>query len=180
LQESEERRKKESSAGGGPKSLRDSEDRFHREEKLRDELDFARRQRLDLEAAVLERDSKAMENRFDLEARTAENERLRRRLREVESALKNATLSGGKKSAWMDEKQPASSSKKEKELEGVIDAMKRVIDKLKSENDRMKRTGGPDERKVADMEKRAAGNLLNIRIIYTNDFRFLVQHNNFN
>ena len=158
MQESEERRKKESAGGGGgPRSLRDSEDRFHREEKLRDELDFARRQRLDLEAAVLERDSKAMENRFDLEARTAENERLRRRLREVESALKNSTISGGKKSAWMDDKQPASSSKKEKELEGVIDAMKRVIDKLKSENDRMKRTGGPDERKVADMEKRAAG-----------------------
>lgn len=128
-----------------------------REEKLRDELDYARRQRLDLEAAILERDSKAMEHRFDLEARTAENERLRRRLREVESALKTGPTGAAsvKKAAWQEDK--AGVGKKEKELEGVVDAMKRVIDKLKAENDRMKKTGGPEERKSADAEKKLLG-----------------------
>lgn len=35
-----------------------------REEKLKDDLDRARRQRLELEAALLERDARAMENRW--------------------------------------------------------------------------------------------------------------------
>lgn len=154
LQENEERRRKERNGGGG---LRDSEDRFMREEKLRDELDSARRQRLDLEAALLERDSKAMEHRFDLEARAAENDRIRRRLREVEVILKTSAAGGaGKREDGSKLPSATAGSKKEKELEGVIEAMKRVIDKLKAENDRMKKTGGPDERKVSDAEKRAA------------------------
>ena len=72
LEESEDRRRKErssASAGGGngsgsggtggiPRSLRDSEDRFMREEKLKDDLERARRVRLDLEAALLDRDAR--------------------------------------------------------------------------------------------------------------------------
>lgn len=160
LRESEERRRKESNAtlnGGENRSLRDSEDRFMREERLKDDIDHARRQRLDLEAAILERDSRAMEHRFDLEARTSENERLRRRLHELEAIVKS-TPGTTKRTAWEEvSSRPGTSggSKKEKELEGVIDAMKRVIDKLKAENERMKKTGGPDERKATDAEKRA-------------------------
>jgi len=154
LREMEERRRKERSSTGG---LRDSEDRFMREEKLRDELDSARRQRLDLEAALLERDSKAMEHRFDLEARATENDRLRRRLRELETALKtsSAASGGGKRDDGTKLPSASAGSKREKELEGVIEAMKRVIDKLKAENERVKKTGGPDERKVSDAEKRS-------------------------
>ena len=68
LEESEDRRRKErssASAGGGsggtggiPSSLRDSEDRVMREEKLKDDLERARRLRLDLEAALLDRDAR--------------------------------------------------------------------------------------------------------------------------
>jgi hypothetical protein len=48
---------------GESSSLRASEDRFLREEMLKDELNVARKQRLELEASLLERDSQAMELR---------------------------------------------------------------------------------------------------------------------
>ena len=66
--------------------------------------------------------------------------------------MQNPAESGkGKKSIYDDNgsiggmsARGGSSSKKEKELEGVIEAMKRVVDKLKSENDRLKKTGEPN------------------------------------
>ena len=138
--------------------------RFMREERLRDDLDTARRQRLDLESALLERDARAMENRFDLEARTAETERLRRRLRELEMLSKQSSA-GPLDSARVGKKGidgigsnrggGGASTKREKELEDVVEAMKRVIDKLKAENERFKKTGGPDERKASDALKTA-------------------------
>ena len=77
-EESEVRRK--TSAAGGLGDLRESEDRHHRVEKMRDNLDQARRQKVELEAAILDRDAKAIENRFDLEAKDLEVERLRKRI----------------------------------------------------------------------------------------------------
>lgn len=55
--------------GGDLSSLRASEDRFLREEMLKDELNVARKQRLELEASLLERDSQAMELRYHFLAR---------------------------------------------------------------------------------------------------------------
>ena len=58
LEESERRAK-----GSGKSALRDSEDRFLREERLKDDLDVARRQKLALEAEMLDRDARAIEGR---------------------------------------------------------------------------------------------------------------------
>lgn len=51
---------------GGGRSLRDDEEAFLREERLKDDLDLSRRQKLELEAALLDRDARAIESKFDL------------------------------------------------------------------------------------------------------------------
>ena len=66
-----------------------------RDERLRDDLERSRKQRLDLEAALLDRDSRAMEIKFDLEAKTQDVERLRRRCKELESAYRTVSSSTG-------------------------------------------------------------------------------------
>ena len=51
---------------GGGRSLREDEEAFLREERLKDDLDLSRRQKLELEAALLDRDARAIESKFDL------------------------------------------------------------------------------------------------------------------
>lgn len=46
--------------------MRDDEEAFLREERLKDDLDLSRRQKLELEAALLDRDARAIESKFDL------------------------------------------------------------------------------------------------------------------
>lgn len=93
--------------------------------------------------------------RFDLEARELDVERLKRRVRELEAAYKNAvsatgvhdakTGTGSRAFAWEEERAGQGSgsggkgSKRERDLEGVVEAMKKVIDKMKNENDRLRR-----------------------------------------
>ncbi len=161
LEESEGLRKKQ--AGGG-RTLRDSEDRFMREERLKDELSKSRQVRYELEAALLDRDARAMEIKFDLEARDQEIERLKRRNKELETAYKsmssmaehNAGMSNMPKSAWTESSSGGGNKDREKDLEGVVDAMKRVVDKLKAENDRLRKGTGTDDKKISEFEKKAA------------------------
>ena len=153
LEELQARVKQAEGSFNGPKaSLRESEDRFMRDERLRDDLERSRKQRLDLEAALLDRDSRAMEIKFDLEAKTQDVERLRRRCKELESAyravssstgvsgMRGGTLgspsrAGGGRMAWAeDDDKSGSRFKREKDLEGVVEAMKKVVDKLTAEN----------------------------------------------
>jgi len=172
LEESTERRKRAAAAGsaGGAQaksSLRDSEDRYLREERLKDDLEIARRQKLELEAALLDRDARAIEHRFDLESKDVEAERLRKRIRELENAYRSAAAaSGAKLSSGLSALDAAgvgatkgggssSAAQRERDLEGVIEAMKRVVDKLKAENDRLKKATGGDA-KAADAEKKLA------------------------
>jgi len=171
LEESEELRKRSASGPGG-RTLRDSEDRFMKEERLKDELSQARQQRLELESALLERDARAMEHRFDLEAREQEVVRLKRRNKELEAAYRSLSQVGGTgnkgegfgsparaKTAWTEdggERGAGARFNRERDLEGVVEAMKRVVDKLKTENDRLRKGGGPEERKAGDAEKKAA------------------------
>lgn len=179
LQESESKRKQAAAANGGNnRGLRDSEDRFLMEQKLKDDIDHLRRQRVELEAALLERDARALENRFDLESRQDEIDRMTRRLREVESAYHSAVMLFDNQKAMASETKTQQQqqqqqrvmtplqdnyvgvgsknrSKRELELEGVIDAMKRVIEKLKLENDRFRRGGTQDEeKKLVEYEKK--------------------------
>ena len=85
-------------------------------------------------------------------------ERLKRRVRELEAAYKNAvsatgvhdakTGTGSRTFAWEEERAGQGSGsggkggKRERDLEGVVEAMKKVIDKMKSENDRLRRGVG--------------------------------------
>ena len=158
LEETEDRRRK---ANSGARTLRDSEDRFLREERLKDDLDIAKRQKLELEAALLDRDARAIENRFDLESKAGEAERMRRRIRELEQAYRAAAAAaGGAKLGNLDAAFAGPSQSKggqrERDLEGVIDAMKRVVDKLKAENDRLKKGTGTDAAKGGEWEKKAS------------------------
>jgi len=158
-EESEMRRKKQASGGG--KTLRDSEDRFLREERLKDDLDIARRQRLELEAAMLDRDARAIEARFDLEAREHDTDRMRKRISELEMAYRavaaqtgqstHPSLAGAKDKGGS---KGGDTARREADLEGTIEAMKRVVDKLKAENDRLRKGGTGEDRKTADSEKK--------------------------
>jgi DNA repair exonuclease SbcCD ATPase subunit len=170
LKESETRRREATSTRfDGPKSLRESEDRFMIEERLRDDLERARRAKLSLEAALLDRDARAMEHHFDLEAKDDEIDRLKRRVKELELAYNTATSiipstfgAGGTGMISTGSKKPgattlAGKSKREEELEGAVEAMKRVVDKMRGENDRLRRGGvQEDDRKGGEAEKRAA------------------------
>lgn len=77
---------------------------------------------------------------------------MKRRVRELEVAYKN-TLSAtgsndvkgqGSKNLWGDDEGFGSGvrGKRERDLEGVVEAMKKVVDKLKSENDRLRKGVG--------------------------------------
>jgi len=156
-----ERRLKRSNADkGGPRTLRDSEEQYLREERLRDDLDLVRRQKLELEAALLERDARAIESKFDLEASELEIARLKRRVNELESTYKAlSSLSQGSTAARTNSgasvMNVGSRGKREEELEGIVEAMKRVVDKLKAENDRLKKADlGSDERKTGDFDRK--------------------------
>ena len=79
-------------------------------------------------------------------------ERLRRRVRELETAYKNAAAATGSsdvkglgpKNIWGDDESFGSGvrGKRERDLEGVVEAMKKVVDKLKAENDRLRKGVG--------------------------------------
>ena len=165
LEESEVRRKQAASGVGGGRSLRDSEDRFLREERLKDDLEVAKRQKLQLEADMLDRDARAIEARFDLESNEADSDRLKRRVRELENAYRAAAASGGSKTSVRgvgtsglggDKNTGGGASRREGELEGTIEAMKRVVDKLKAENDRLRKGTGGEDGKSADTSKKLA------------------------
>ena len=142
---------------------------YQREERLKEDLERARRQRLDLEAALLDRDSRAMENKFDLEAKEQEVIRLNRRVKELESAYRHlvsttgaaGALGGGlgARTAWGEddsERGPGSRFKRERDLEGVVEAMKKVAEKLKAENERLRKGTGLDGRQTGEAEKKAS------------------------
>lgn len=160
-----EMRRKRSAANNnnGGRSLRDSEDQYHKEMRLKDDLDLAKHQKLELEAALLERDSRHIAGQFDLEASELEIDRLKRRVRELDHAYKGLSalaqqgpLKGySGTGAGTATGSAATGVKREQELEGALEAMKRVVDKLKTENDRLKRGGGgTEERRLAELEKK--------------------------
>ncbi len=148
------------------------------EERLRDEIDFLKRSKLELESALLDRDSKVLESRFDIEAAEVDIERLRRRVSELEQvnrALRNiATANGNERghgthghsdlydAGITGGQSGTKASKREQELEAVVETMRRVVDKLRNENDRLKRgigvQGGQSSNNNPDDELFAAAN----------------------
>ncbi|CAM9689121.1 unnamed protein product, partial [Ectocarpus fasciculatus] len=96
-----------SGGGGGGGILRAEEGLFHDLQAAKDEVVALKAIGRDLEGQVLERDSVNVELRFDLEARTAETERLRRRARELQAALKTGGGGGGGGTGAKDGSRPA-------------------------------------------------------------------------
>ncbi|CAM9576248.1 unnamed protein product [Pylaiella littoralis] len=154
----------DSDVGGGGGILRAEEGLFHDLQAARDELSALKAVRRELEGQVLERDSVNMELRFDLEARSAETERLRRRAKELQAALRSQGVGVGSGGGGGGVAKDAAASrpaggrfKRERDLEGVVDALKRVTDKLRGENDRLRRVAGEGGgRAEAERSARAA------------------------
>jgi len=168
LEESEKARKELNGGGNRRSGLREEEERYLREEKLRDQLEEMRRVKKEMEARVLERDSKAMELRFDLEDREREVDRLRRRNKELETYRVALSKEGGDGKATAagnggggngngeadGDRKAGGRFKRERDLEGVVEALKRVVEKLRGENERLRR-GAAEHSKVAESERRA-------------------------
>ncbi|KAG5187529.1 hypothetical protein JKP88DRAFT_307287 [Tribonema minus] len=113
-----------------------------------------RRRSRELEDELLERDAAAIAARFDLEAAASEAERLQRRHREMQEALRAANARAGADPASPPRFPPHACGvaaaddatrlgggrfNRERDLETVVEALKRVVEKLRAENDRLKR-----------------------------------------
>jgi hypothetical protein len=89
----EDRRKRMAASLNQGRDARDSsEGRYLVEEKLRDEVKYLKRQRLELESLLLERENAAMVMAFEKETSETEISRYKRRCSELELAFK--TLQG--------------------------------------------------------------------------------------
>jgi centrosomal protein CEP290 len=155
----------------GAPSLREEEEMYLREERLRDDLEALRRQKQELESLLLDKDARIMTLSFDIDANAGELSRCRRRIRELETYCRELAskpgVPSGIKSAWAeaDGAPGANRGKREKELEGAVEALKGVVEKLKQENDRLRRgigAGGAetnrakveaDRRKIEKLEE---------------------------
>lgn len=150
LEQTHEQLRKRAASSG----LRDEEDQFLRLEQMRDDLEAARRQKMELEAVILEKDSRIIELSFEAESASNDIDRYRRRTQELENYCRDLVSQNGKpsaavKSAWGgdgmdtgDVRGPGARFKRERDLEGVVEAMKVVVDKLKLENDRLRKGVG--------------------------------------
>lgn len=110
-----------------------------------------------------------MEYRFELDAKESENNRLKRRIRELESITRsaaanigvgsgnnNATGFGNRSESPNVRSGSALRLNQEKDTEVVVESLRKVVDKLKSENERLRRGIGTGESKSTDVEKRLA------------------------
>lgn len=113
-----------------------------------------KREKAALDSALLARDARALELRFEVDSGARDLERTRRRISELESALLSLGDRGVGGGALSQAKGPA--GKRETELERVVDSLKRVVEKLKSENEKLKRAGASDERSAIAEKKAAA------------------------
>ena len=96
-----------------------------------------------------------------MEAKEAEVSRLRRRVAELEElrdTLSMASATGGRVIAWEEDQKSRGAGarfQRERDLEGVVESLRKVSDKLRVENERLRKGGGADEWKVAEAEKKA-------------------------
>jgi chromosome segregation ATPase len=125
-----EKRLKSSRAGGSV--IRSEEEAWQEAEALQDELKSCKARLRELEGEILERDSSAMSLRFDVEAARSDSERLRRRLKELDQAQPgHSDAPAGSRGGG--------SFKREKDLESLVAALKKVVEKLQGENERLRR-----------------------------------------
>ena len=142
---------------GGKDGLRESESLYMREEQLREEVAVLKKARRDLESKLLQRDSEMMEAKFDLEQAQLDKGRQTRRITELTQsvqAAKRLSRGNGGGGGGGGEREVGGRFKRERDLEGVVDALKRVVEKLKGENERLRR-GAADSVRNAESDRRA-------------------------
>ncbi len=106
-----------------------------------------------------------MELRFELERLRQESARLRRRCVELQSArelarlLPDASMSAGTTTTTSSSSSSSSSRaagerfRRERDLEGVVDQLKRVVDKQKTELERLRRGVSSSSKAVAQARR---------------------------
>ena len=96
--------------------------------------------------------------RFDLEESKLELERVKRRMNELDmayrAAMADSGAAGGGGASEADKKQAGARFKRDRDAEGVVEALKRVVEKLRNENEKLRR-GANEASKVHEAEKRA-------------------------
>ena len=99
-----------------------------------------------------------MELKFDLEAAAIDKQRLAGRLRDFEAQSQLQSGKGPSRGLT-----GAVKGQRESELEGIVEAMKKLVDKLKAENDRLRKGGAlttaeesPSGSNMVDSSKRLA------------------------
>ena len=102
-----------------------------------------------------------MQLRFEIEQGAIDKGRTQRRLKELESALSASRRvatqgggGGGNNADSNNEREAGGRFKRERDLEGVVDALKRVVEKLKGENERLRR-GAADSVRSAESDRKA-------------------------
>ena len=139
---------------GAGRSMRESEDAFLRLERLGDECEKLRQEKRALELQVLGNDASGLELQFDLGLKAQEVDRLRRRCRELEAAnammggapSRDTTAPGTAASGAGGERAAGQRFARERDLEGVVDGLQRVVHKLKAENERLRAGAGEQVR----------------------------------
>ncbi len=127
-------------------------------EALRDELKALKEKQRELDADICDRDASAMSLRFDLESANMEVGHLKRRNAELVETLSVSAEYEERRRAHSIEISPLKNLGKRmrcggQDVEGVIDAMKVVIEKLKVENECLKRAAA-DAPRVIETERK--------------------------
>ncbi|GBG27827.1 Centrosomal protein of 290 kDa [Hondaea fermentalgiana] len=131
----------------GADSLQIAEDQYGREDEIRQQLAQVRKEAQGLESDLLDRDNTILELRFEMEQLSSEVERCRR---DDESKLPSSGTSPSSRGATS--RAPGERFKRERDLENVVESMKKVVSKLQAENERLKRTHTSSAR-YGDLQK---------------------------
>ena len=113
-------------------------DSYRREDELSERLHDARVRVRTLQSDLVSREQTNVELRFETEHLENENARLRTRLADLEAYRSERSTYATPESSQR--RKPGQRFSRERDLEGVVDAMKRVMSKLKSENERLKKS----------------------------------------
>jgi chromosome segregation ATPase len=148
------------SGGGSAASIRQSEERFLRGEQIREESNELREELRRLQETLLERDLEVQEMKYDSGQHELEREQLKLRIRDLEQyrrmtasgsgALREGASSvvggnGGKRG-------PGGRFNRERDLEGVVEALRKVVDKQKGELDKLRKKA-PSNVKVQEQSR---------------------------
>ncbi|CAK8989635.1 Centrosomal protein of 290 kDa (Cep290) [Durusdinium trenchii] len=123
----------------GADSLEVAEEQYAREDELRQQLSDTRKELRSLEGDLLERDNTILELRFELEQESLRSQRTETKHSELVPF--EASVAGSPSSAAARRK-PGERFKRERDLENVVDSLKKVVSKLQGENERLKRNSG--------------------------------------